>query len=148
MTVDLSPLIQAAISLGVVALSTVGTWAIARLAQKLGVEKNSAAMANMTSAAMHGISFAAMTLQTLITAKGWAHPDVQNQLVAAGAQYVADKFPDVLKQAGIDPTTPAGQQAIADLVMRTLPAGTAAAAASPTTPAAPPAPAAVQVAQS
>lgn len=144
MQLDLTPILQAVVGLATIALTTLGGWAITKLAQKLGVEKNTALMANLTTAATSGISFAVMGAQREIAAKGWDHPEVQSQLVGAAAQFVASKFGDTLASAGLDPATATGQQAIHDLVLRALPAGTAAAAASPTTPPAP-APAVVAV---
>jgi hypothetical protein len=78
-----------------------------------------------------------MQSQNLIKANGWDHVTVQNAIEATAADYLVAKFPDTLKSAGIDPTTPEGVQKISDLVTRALPAGTAAAAASPTTPSTP-----------
>lgn len=134
MQVDLSPVIQSLLGIAAIGITSVGTWAIAAFAKKIGIDKNTALMANLDDAAMKAISAGVMTAQDDIKAKGWDHPDVQNKVIAAGASYVTAKFTETLAQAGIDPTTGAGQQAIKDLVTRALPAGIAAAAASPTTP--------------
>jgi hypothetical protein len=138
MQVDLSPVITPLLSVVGIALATAATWALTKLGQKWGIDKNTAVMANLNTAAMNGISAAVMAAQQQIKAKGWDHPEVQNALVATAASYVADKFPDTLAKAGLDPSTTQGQQDIRDLVTRALPAGVAAAAASPTTPPVPP----------
>jgi len=134
-----TPVIEAVGTICATALSTVAVWAISRLAQKLGVEKNAALTAALDDAATKGIHFAVMNAQESIAAKGWDHPDVQNQLVAQGANYVLAKFPDMLSKISVDPSTPEGQQAIRDVVTRALPTAVASAAASPTTPDATPA---------
>lgn len=134
MPIDLSAieteLLQA---LGIV-LTTVIIWGIRTIIAHLKIKNASQIQDALDDAAMKGISFAVMQTQQEIKAKGWDHPTVQNALIAQGATYVATKFPDMLANAGVDPTTVEGRKAISDLVTRALPAGTAAAAASPTTP--------------
>lgn len=134
MTIDLTPILQTIAGIATIALGTIGSWALAALAKKLGVQQNSIAMANLDGVLMKGISAAVMLSQDEIKAKGWAHPAIQNKLVAEGTQYVTDKFADTLAQSGIDPATPGGQAAIKAAIYRALPQGVLEAAQSPTTP--------------
>jgi hypothetical protein len=127
-------LILLAVASGVAAVVSA---VLMKIAKKIGISNDTAMMANIDAVAQKGISFAVMAAQEQIKAKGWDHPEVQNQLIAGAAQYVADNFQGTLAKAGIDPTTPEGTATIKNIVTRALPAGTAAAEASPTTPAAP-----------
>lgn len=132
--IDLSPILTPVLTVVGIALASVATWAIGRLGQKLGIQANGAAMQNLDSAATKAVQAAVMATQDQIRAKSWDHPDVQNALVAYGAQYLVTQFAGTLAQSGIDPSTSAGSAAIANIVTRALPAGVAVAAASPVTP--------------
>lgn len=137
-TIDLSPILTPILqAVGIAAgaiITAVVSWVLAKFGNKLSAQTRAQIGDNLDSMAMKSISAAVMASQDKIKSLGWDHPQVQSQIVAIGAQYAISKFTATLAQAGIDPSTPQGAQAVHDLVNRALPAGTAAAAASPTTP--------------
>lgn len=135
MTVDLSPVIGAVISLCALAITTLGGWALARLAQKLGVQANNAAVAAFDDAINKSVQAGAAELQHLIEAKGWSHPETKNAIVAWAAPYAIDKFKDALKGVGLDPGNRAlTEDTIRAALNRAFPTAIAPVAASPVTP--------------
>lgn len=141
MTVDLSPMISAALALCALTLTTVGTWAIGRLAAKLGIEANSAAVKGFDDALNKSVQAGAGFAQAEIAAKGYDHPDVKSAIVAFGAQYAVEKFAPALKAVGLDPANPAATSAYLTAELnRVFPLAMTPVAASPTTPPAPPSP--------
>lgn len=136
----LTPILQAVgIAAGAIITAFV-SWALAKWGGKLDAQTKAQIGENLDSVAMKAISAGVMASQQEIKDRGWDHTVTQSKIVAEGADYAIRKFSATLNQAGIDPTTPAGAQAVHDLINRALPAGTAAAAASPTTPPVPAAP--------
>jgi hypothetical protein len=138
MQIDLSGLEQQLLGIAALALTTVATIAIHAIAQavtrRFNLQADSEELQQLDSAAQKGIAFGVMQAQERIKLKGWDHAEVQNAIAGQAVAYLAEKFPETLAKAGLDPSTDAGRQAIKDLVTRALPAGVAAAAASPTTP--------------
>lgn len=134
MTIDLSPILTPLIEAAGLVVTVIVGWAVKRLATKLGVEANSAALANVDAAAMKAIAAGVMATQDQIKAKGYDHADVQNAIAASAVTALVSESKQALTDFGIDPSTDAGKASIAALVERTLPDGVAAAAASPTTP--------------
>lgn len=132
-TIDLTPVLTPLIQIAGIALATLAGWVLTRLAQKFGIQGNTASMQNIDDAAMKSIQAAVMASQQTIALKGWDHVQTQNQLVAIAATYMP-KFKTTLAQAGIDPGTEQGKASIRDIITRALPAGVTQAAASPTTP--------------
>jgi len=115
-------------------LLALASWAAQRLVKFLNLKNGDAIAANLTDAARKGIKFGTMQSLDVIKAKGWDHVDTHNAIGNAAVQFITDKFPGYLKDAGIDPATPEGAKKLADLVTRSLPDGIAEAAASPATP--------------
>jgi len=137
MNIDLSSIETEVLqALGIVLFSLLSL-AAQKFVAWLKLKNGAQVQAAIDGAADKAINFGVMKAQEKIRAEGWDSVSVQNQVAATAVSYVADKFPEALKSAGIDPTTPDGAQKIEDIVTRSLPASMAAAAASPTTPQAP-----------
>lgn len=134
LTPILTPILQAVgIAAGAVITAFV-SWALSKWGSKMSAQAKAQISSNVDDLAMKSISAGVMASQLEIKQHGWDHPVVQNKIVAEGAKYAIDKFSDTLKQAGVDPSTPTGAQAVHDIINRALPAGVAAVAGSPTTP--------------
>lgn len=135
----LNQIVTAIAGFVLLAIGIVGTWAIWKLKQKLGLDNDATIRAGLDDAAMKSIQRAVMQHQEEIAAKGWDNAEVQARLIEAATAYIKKQFPDTLTKAGVDTSTAKGSAAVEEIVTRALPEGTAAAAASPTTPPAPPA---------
>lgn len=133
-SIDLSPILTPVLQVVGIALAAFAAWALKNLAQKLGIQANSAALANIDAAAAQAIQTGVMASQDVIKAKNWDHVDTQNAIIASAATALVETGSKALSDFGIDPSTPAGAAAVTELVTRALPAGVAVAAASPTTP--------------
>lgn len=135
MTVDLSPVVATVVSLCAISLSTFGTWALGRLARKLGVQANSEAVIAFDDALTRSVRAGAAAAQGVIAARGWDHPDVKNAVIAFAAPYAIDKFAPALRAIGLDPTDPRATQAyIRSELDRIFPTAMTAVANSPVTP--------------
>lgn len=131
MQIDISPLITDAVELGALAMTVVGTWALQRLAQRLGVQL-SAARAQLVDATLtKAIGAGAAAAEQLAAAKGWDHPDVKNATLAGALQFLDDHAAAALKTVGLDPV--ADKTQIAAHLNALLPAAMAPIAASPAT---------------
>lgn len=142
MNIDLSPLVNAAISLGAVVIAALGSWALARLAAWLGVSRQSAAIQAFDDALTRSIQAGAAAAAGEIAAKGWNHVDVKNLIIGMGARYALDKAVPALKGIGLDPSDPNGATTayITAELNRLFPTAIAPIAASPVTPPLPPSP--------
>jgi hypothetical protein len=120
-------------AIGIV-LAALISWAAQQIVAHLKLANAAKITAMLDDAADKGIQFGVMKSQAEIKSLGWDHVTVQSAVEAKAGQYLVDKFPAVLRQSGIDPTTAVGAAKISDLVIRSLPSGMAEAAASPTTP--------------
>jgi|ERR1041385_2358644 hypothetical protein len=136
MNVDLTPIIQAVLGLAAIAITTLGTLAVKRLADWLGVQANSAAVTQLDAALTRAVHAGASEAQDLIREKGWDHVDVKNAIVASGARIVIDKFAPALKSVGLDPADPNGATTkyLTEELSRIFPTAIAPVAASPVTP--------------
>lgn len=147
MSVDLSPILSTLIQLGAIALMALGGVAIQRLATKLGLDARGAVAQQLDDALNKSIAAGAMSASEVIRERGWDHPVVKNLVVGGAAQYLALKWPDLLKKAGIDAGNPAyARDEILALLNRAYPTAMAPIAASPVTPPATPAVAAATTA--
>lgn len=133
MTVDLTPLLQAAMSLAVLVLGTVGTWALTRLGQKLGIQTTQAQQQQIETVINKAVQAGAVLAEDAARTHGWDHPVVKSQILASAIQYAADRFPDTLKQAGIDPSNAADAAQLRSAIARALPAAVTPVASSPAT---------------
>lgn len=140
MTIDLSPLVGAALSLCAIAITTVGSWALARMARRLGIDANSAAMADFDDGLKRAVHAAAGQAQDLIAAKGYDHVETKNAIVELAAPYMIAKFAPALRSVGLDPADPGGATTayLTAELNRVLPTAIAPIAASPAMPLGPP----------
>lgn len=138
MTIDLSPVFGAVLSLCAIALTTFGTWAIGRLATKLGIQANNEAVQAFDDALTKAVHAGAMGAQDLIAANGYDHPAVKNTILAIAAPYAISKFAPALKGIGLDPTDPIKTTNYLKAELdRIFPTAMVPIAASPVTPPAP-----------
>lgn len=141
MTVDLAPVVTAVVGLCAVAMTTFGSWALTRLAQKLSVQANNAAVAAFDDAIRKSVQAGASALQGEIAAKGWSHPEVKSAIVAWGAPYAMERFKDAMRGVGLDPDDPVVTAGTVEAALnRAFPTAIAPVAASPVTPPLPPSP--------
>ena len=134
MVIDISAIEQDILQAVGIALATVAIWAINQVGAKFKVDKNSAIISALDDAAKKGIDAGVSDASQLIREKGWDHADVKNAVAATAVQQILDHSQTALAQAGYDPSTPAGQAAVVDIVNRALTPVMAEAAASPSTP--------------
>lgn len=140
MTVDLSPIESAAISLAAVALSTFGTWALYRLADLFHISRQNVAIQGFDNALVKSVQAGAGAVNDEIKAKGWDHVDVKSSIVALAAPYAMAKFAPALKSIGLDPADPGGATTryLTDELNRIFPTAMIPVAQSPVTPPSPP----------
>lgn len=131
MTVDLSPIVNAALGLGGIGVSAFGMWALRMVAQRMGVQIDAGQQAVLNGALMKAISFGSMAAEELAATKGWTSPDVKSAVAAAALQFLSDHASGALKQAGLDPVT--DQATIAAHINAMLPTGMMPIASSPLT---------------
>jgi hypothetical protein len=135
MPVDLTPIANVLLQLAGAAILGLGTWAISRLLQLLGLKTSAQAAANLDDALGKAVTYGLQQSQELIRQKGWDHVDVRNATLAAAAPYLIKRFPDTLKAVGVDFSN---EKAVTDTVIgaldRAFPHAAARAAASPATP--------------
>ena|ERR1700761_2297905 len=91
---------------------------VAKLSTWLHIKINAAATARITSAVDNAITYAVNTGTRDVS---HLNIPVKDPQVATAANYVISKMPGTLKQMGIDITTDAGQQQVADLVLARIP---------------------------
>lgn len=133
MTVDLAPLVQAAVGIAALAVATFGSWALQRLATRLGIQLSAERQARLDDAMTKAAQAGAVAAENLASTRGWDHPEVRNQMIGQGLQYLVARFPDALKQCGLDPADPADAARIRGAIERVLPVAAAPIAASPIT---------------
>lgn len=135
-TVDLTPIIQALLSLAALVITILGTMVVNRIATWVGIQSNSAALAQFDAVLTKAVQSAASDADNLIRAKGWDHPDVKSAIVAAGAGIAIAKFTPALISMGLDPSDPNGAttQYLKEELSRIFPTAMAPVAASPVTP--------------
>lgn len=131
MTVDLSPVVNAALGLGGLGLSAFGMWALRMVAQRMGVQIDAGQQQALNIALVKAISFGATTAESMAAAKGWTSPDVKSTVAAAALQFLSDHASGALKQAGLDPV--ADQATIAAHIEALLPTAMMGVVSSPLT---------------
>lgn len=145
MTVDLSPIIQAAVGFAALAIGTLGGWALQRIAVKLGIQISAERRQQFDQAIMKSAQAGAVAAEDMARVRGWDHPEVRNEMVAQGLQYLETRFVETLKDSGIDPTNPANAERIRGAIERAMPVAAAPVAASPITTSGPVEPATVVI---
>lgn len=135
MPVDLSPIFEALIGVCAVALTTFGSWALGRLAQKIGVQTNNEAIRAFDEALAKSIQAGASALQGLIHQRGYDSPEVKSAIVAWAVPYAVSKFSPALRSIGLDPNNAAATGAYLRAELdRIFPLAMTPIGASPVTP--------------
>lgn len=131
--VDLTPIVQATIGIGAIAISVFGSWALNNLARRLGIEISSAQRARFDQAISKAAQAGAVAAEDMARVRGWDHPDVRNQMIAQGLSYAVSRFDATMKEVGLDPAKPENLMRIRGAIERVLPVAAAPIAASPIT---------------
>jgi hypothetical protein len=123
MDINLAPLANAAISLGVTVLSVVGPIAVAYvalLARKHGILANAQAQSTLATQAdqvlAKATAFGASALKDAVSKKPLLI-NVTDPTVAAATSYVVGQAPALFKQLGYDLATQEGQAAVAQKII-------------------------------
>lgn len=149
-SVDISPIVQAAITVCATALSVFGSMALLAIAKRFNVQVSAGQAANYDAALDKALQYGVTQSTQLIKDKGWDHVDTQSAVVADALNYVVKREPAALAGVGLsgDFNDPHTRTIIEQALTRALPAAFTSAAASPATPPAPAsAPAAIIVQQ-
>ncbi len=133
--IDLAPVTGALMQLFAAAIMGVGTWAVTRLVQWLGLKNAAQATAAFDDVLQKAVTYGLQQTQSLISRNGWDHIEVRNQALAHAAPYLIQRFPDTLRAVGVDLSDSAGTAAaVTGALDRAFPHAAARAAASPATP--------------
>ena len=133
MTYD--PIITALLQLMAMLILGVGTWAIGRLVQWLGLRNSAQATANFDDALQKSVTYGLQQVQDQIRQHGWDNAEVKNRALAVALTYMNGRFGSTLKAAGVHGPSQAEIDAIlAGALDRMFPHAAAVAAASPATP--------------
>lgn len=97
--IDLSPIFEVVVQLLGVALLTLGTWAVKRFADKLGLEKESKIRYLVDEVVYNAVNFG---LQKLAEQGEKFTPETERKVVADAANYVIRSAPEALGFFGID----------------------------------------------
>ena len=100
--VDITPITSAIMQLVATLILGIGTWAISRLIQWLGLKNAAQATANLDDALQKGVTFGLQQTQELIKQKGWDNIEVHDEALGKALPYVMSRFPGALKAAGLD----------------------------------------------
>jgi hypothetical protein len=114
---DLAPILTPAIQVLTLVALAIAAWAVKRGADWFHISTTSSARTLVLDAVDNAISFAASQAQGRIA----TYQPAADPRVAGAVNYLVQKVPGTLKLLGINVNTPAGQQAIADLVTARLP---------------------------
>lgn len=108
-------------------LMAMAPWLVKRVLDLLHVQVTAKANALILSAVDNAITYATNVGATKVAN---LQIKVADPKIATAANYVIDKMPGTLRKLGVDVTTAAGQQHVADLVVSRLPAAAPSPAAS------------------
>lgn len=133
MSIDLTPLVQAAVSLAVIPIGAVGSWALARLGQRFGIQISDAQRDRLELAIEKSVQAGGMMLEQTAAAQGWEHPEFRSQVIETGLGYLVQHFPEALQRCGLDPANTADAAKLRDALTRAFPIAIAPVAASPAT---------------
>lgn len=123
------------VQLAAAVLLAAGSWGIARFTKWLGLQNNAQINTALETALQKSVTFGLQQAQETIRQKGWDHIEVKNQALATALPYMASRFAETLKQAGVDvKDETALKNVVAQALDRAFPAAAAVAAASPATP--------------
>jgi len=133
--IDLAPLTSTLMQLLATLIMGVGTWAVSRLVQWLGLRNAAQATAALDDVLQKAVTYGLQQTQDVIREKGWDHIEVRNQALAKAVPYLIERFPDTLRAVGVDlANRNAMTSSVTGALDRAFPHAAARAAASPATP--------------
>lgn len=94
--IDITPLVNVGLELLAGALLALGSWAVARLAGKIGIEMDDKARAYVREAVTGGLDYALKEAKR--AGQDLGHIEVRNALVASAANYVVAQVPDGVRR--------------------------------------------------
>lgn len=100
MEIDVTPVLNLGIDLLALVLMALGSWAIARLGRKFGLEADDQIRVYLGEALVSGIGWAKE--QARKRSQDMARIEVRNKLAAEAAGYVIERVPDAVKRFGLD----------------------------------------------
>jgi len=133
MTVDLTPVLQAAASLVALSISAATPFIVPRILQLFRLKVSAQQVADFDRDVVKSAQAGAVWVEAEAAQKGWDHPDVTNNGVATGVQYFVDHFQGTLKAVRLDPNNPEDAKRIGNAIARSFPVAAAPIAASPLT---------------
>jgi hypothetical protein len=93
MVVDISPVIQTLVGLAATALGIIGSAVLYQLSQKLHLQISAGQQDAFDAALKKSLIYGATKATAVIEERGWAHPEVKNEVVATAMQQVVAAFP-------------------------------------------------------
>jgi len=111
--IDLTPLLDVGLQILAGILLAVGTWAVSKIAKKVGIEVDDAARAYVREAIQGGIDYAVKAAKA--AGKDVTKIEVKNELVADAVNYVLAQVPDGIRKLNLT------QENVENLVRRHLP---------------------------
>ncbi len=100
MEIDLTPILDVGIDFLAVVLMALGTWALAKLGRKFGLEADDQVRIYLNEALERGVGWAKE--QARNRADDFARIEVRNQAVAEAANYVIERVPSAIRHFGLD----------------------------------------------
>ena len=100
MEIDLSPIINVGIDVISFVLMALGTWAVARLGKKLGLDADDQVRVYLDEALNRGIGWAREKAKA--KAKDMATVEVRSEIVAEAVKYALERVPDAVKHFNLD----------------------------------------------
>lgn len=97
--VDVGPVLETLLGSLAAAVMAIGSWALARLAKRLGLEADSKIRAYLDEALYRAIGYATSRLRDEGTP---ILIDVKSELVARATNYILDRVPDAVSHFGLD----------------------------------------------
>ena len=98
-SIDLSPILSTVVQILFGLVLTIGTWALGKLATRLGLEADDKVRGYLETALQSGVAFARE--KALLAGQDFSRIEVRNQAVATAANYVISRVPDAVTKFGI-----------------------------------------------
>lgn len=100
MEIDFTPIIDVGIDVLALILMAIGTWALAKLGRKFGLEADDQVRVYLGEALVGGIGWAKE--QARKRSQDIARIEVRSRLVAEASNYVIERVPDAVNRFGLD----------------------------------------------
>lgn len=132
--VDITPITSAVVQILAAIILAMGTWAIGRAVQWLGLKNSQQISENLDKALEKAVTYGIQQAQEEIRIKGWDSIQVKNETLAHAMPYFIERFSDTLRAAGINPSGEQINNLVKGALDRAYPQAVSKAAASPATP--------------